>query len=224
MKAIWLLTWGLPLLTVFKVKKSISMHVSRNIYFYKAKPYPHIEIKKKDECWNIINVRKSDSVPLNKINFLCFNLPLLRLCSLPVREQNATGIVRGGTVLPALLLCTHLKLEVMEHFRRLLLHTPNCQYTVITKGPPLLKEALLMCAALWVHWGFIDDNLTNTTMWFNVLWHLCFSQTRAADLLDLSARFTHRTLPRILCSLTIHLSTRIFSILFMRKHFKHIQR
>lgn len=73
---------------------------------------------------------------VNKTQFLCHNLPLsLSLCSPPVREQNAIGIVRGGTVLPGLLLFTHFKSEVMGHFGRLLLHTPNCQYTVITKGP-----------------------------------------------------------------------------------------
>ena len=111
------------------------MHISKHIDLHWAKDQTQRGRKK----------RMTDKILLMVENLiLCLWISLiffpiiclfLSLCSPPVREQNAADIVRGGTVLPGLLLFTHFKSEVMGHFRRLLLHTPNCQYTVITKGP-----------------------------------------------------------------------------------------
>lgn len=86
----------------------------------------------------------------------------LSLCSPPVREQNAVGSVTGGTVLPGLLRFTHFKSEVMGHFRRLLLHTPNCQYTVITKGPFSLEISIAYVPRTQNHKACTGDVSTTT--------------------------------------------------------------
>lgn len=156
------------------------MHVSQRVDFYWAKD--QIQIKKGMNAKMLLTVE-------NVILWLWIKLilnPIIclfhSLCNHPVREQNAIGIVRGGTVLPGLLLCTHFKSEVMGHFRRLLLHTPNCQYTVITKGPLSSEISIATCTALKstrLHWGCIDGKtLVETTLWFHVFWHLrfCFRQ------------------------------------------------
>lgn len=141
-------------------------------------------------------------------------------CSPSVHEQNATGIIRGGTVLLGLFLCTHFKSEVMGHFRRLLLHTHNCQYTVITKGPfsSEISIAYVHCTQKAALGDFIDDNLVNKTLWFNVFWHQCLSYRQAAGWGEISPHFTCRALSHI------HVSQQIFIMSSMRKGSKEIER
>lgn len=146
------------------------MHVSRHEDHYWAEDQMHGKKKTNAKMlWMVENL-----IPCMWIRLIIFLITrlFLSLCSPPVREQDAVGIVRGGTVLPGLLFFAHFKSEVMGHFRRLLLHTPNCQYAVITKGPFPLEISIAYVHCTQNYKAALD--VLRVSQWTELCDSMCF--------------------------------------------------
>lgn len=92
---------------------------------------PRNKCRMSDEWWNVLMV---------EYWILCLWIRLIFLLKflsffLPPSWPDDTNSIRAEDCIARPLIFYTLKSEVMVHFRVLLLHTPSCQYTVITNGP-----------------------------------------------------------------------------------------